>query len=144
MGGRNGNMAQIHFRRWQPTIKAWLLRQVLPASLARKSQSAWRSWSCLATGAFLRLWQINALGYNSDEAVYAGQGAAIAADPTLKEIFPVFRAHPLLFQFIVAITYRLFGVDDLCRAALVGCDRVESPSTLSICLESCCMGGRPA
>src|SRR6476659_6482651 len=44
----------------------------------------------LATGAFLRLWQINALGYNSDEAVYAGQGAAIAADPTLKEIFPVF------------------------------------------------------
>jgi hypothetical protein len=67
----------------------------------------------LATGAFLRLWQINALGYNSDEAVYAGQGAAIAADPTLKEIFPVFRAHPLLFQFIVATQYRLFGVNDL-------------------------------
>src|SRR6266496_1363481 len=62
---------------------------------------------------FLRLWQINALGYNSDEAVYAGQGAAIAADPVLKGIFPVFRAHPLLFQFIVAIQYRLFGVDDL-------------------------------
>src|SRR6266487_6096748 len=62
---------------------------------------------------FLRLWQINALGYNSDEAVYAGQGAAIAADPTLKEIFPVFRAHPLLFQFIVATQYRLFGVNDL-------------------------------
>jgi len=67
----------------------------------------------LAVGAFLRLWQINTLGYNSDEAVYAGQGAAIAADPTLKEIFPVFRAHPLLFQFIVAVQYRLFGVDDL-------------------------------
>jgi 4-amino-4-deoxy-L-arabinose transferase-like glycosyltransferase len=67
----------------------------------------------LAAGAFLRLWQLNALGYNSDEAVYAGQGAAIAADPTLKEIFPVFRAHPLLFQYIVAIPYRLFGVDDL-------------------------------
>jgi len=67
----------------------------------------------LATGAFLRLWEINALGYNSDEAVYAGQGAAIAADPTLKEIFPVFRAHPLLFQFIVATQYRLFGVNDL-------------------------------
>ncbi len=67
----------------------------------------------VATGAFLRLWQINYLGYNSDEAVYAGQGAAIAAAPILKDIFPVFRAHPLLFQFLVAIQYRLFGVDDL-------------------------------
>jgi hypothetical protein len=77
----------------------------------------------LGVGAFLRLWQINALGYNSDEAVYAGQGAAIAADPTLKEIFPVFRAHPLLFQFIVAIPYRLFGVNDLfgrLLSALIG------------------------
>jgi hypothetical protein len=77
----------------------------------------------LGVGAFLRLWQINALGYNSDEAVYAGQGAAIAADPTLKEIFPVFRAHPLLFQFIVAIPYRLFGVNDLSGrllSALIG------------------------
>src|SRR6266487_2358134 len=61
---------------------------------------------------FLRLWQINALGYNSDEAVYAGQGAAIAADPVLKGIFPVFRAHPLLFQFILAVGFR-FGVNDL-------------------------------
>jgi 4-amino-4-deoxy-L-arabinose transferase-like glycosyltransferase len=61
---------------------------------------------------FLRLWQINTLGYNSDEAVYAGQGAAIAADPVLKEIFPVFRAHPLLFQFVLAVGFR-FGVNDL-------------------------------
>src|SRR5688572_3098389 len=29
----------------------------------------------LAGGAFLRVWNLNALGYNSDEAVYAGQGA---------------------------------------------------------------------
>src|SRR5262245_4760768 len=38
----------------------------------------------IAIGAFLRFWQLNSLGFNSDEAVYAGQGAAIAADPTLK------------------------------------------------------------
>src|SRR5215213_448385 len=67
----------------------------------------------LAVGAFLRLWLINSLGYNSDEAVYAGQGAAIAADPTLKEIFPIFRAHPLLFQFILAIGFSTFGLSDL-------------------------------
>src|SRR6266542_6660030 len=66
----------------------------------------------VATGAFLRLWQINYLGYNSDEAVYAGQGAAIAQVPILKDIFPVFRAHPLLFQFIVALSYK-FGTNDI-------------------------------
>lgn len=66
----------------------------------------------LGVGAFLRLWQINNLGYNSDEAVYAGQAAAMAADPTLKAIFPVFRAHPLLFQFVLALSFS-FGVNDL-------------------------------
>ena len=57
-------------------------------------------------GAFLRLWQVGALGFNSDEAVYAGQAAAIAGDPALKGIFPVFRAHPLLYQFALAVLYR--------------------------------------
>lgn len=67
----------------------------------------------LVAGGALRLWQINSLGFNSDEAVYAGQGAAIAADPTLKEIFPMFRAHPLLFQFILSLGFRFTGVNDL-------------------------------
>ena len=67
----------------------------------------------IAIGAFLRMWQLNSLGFNSDEAVYAGQGAAIAADPTLKEIFPIFRAHPLLFQFVLALGFRFSGVSDL-------------------------------
>jgi len=65
--------------------------------------------SALAIGgaaAFLRLWQLNGLGFNSDEAVYAGQAAAIAGDPALKGIFPVFRAHPLLFQFVLAVLFR--------------------------------------
>jgi 4-amino-4-deoxy-L-arabinose transferase-like glycosyltransferase len=67
----------------------------------------------IAAGGFLRMWQINSLGFNSDEAVYAGQGAAIAADPTLREIFPIFRAHPLLFQFVLALGFRFAGVSDL-------------------------------
>jgi hypothetical protein len=65
-----------------------------------------------AVGAFMRLWQLGALGFNSDEAVYAGQAAAIAGDPALKGIFPVFRAHPLLYQFALAVLYR-WGSHDL-------------------------------
>jgi 4-amino-4-deoxy-L-arabinose transferase-like glycosyltransferase len=56
-----------------------------------------------AAGTGLRVWQLGALGFNSDEAVYAGQAAAIASDPDLKDIFPIFRAHPLLFQFVLAV-----------------------------------------
>jgi hypothetical protein len=61
----------------------------------------------MAAGAFLRIWQINAMGYNTDEAVYAGQAAAIAGVPVLKDIFPVFRAHPLLFQFVLSVIYKI-------------------------------------
>ena len=59
----------------------------------------------------LRLWGLNQVGFNTDEAVYSGQGAAIAGDPTLKAIFPIFRAHPLLFQFVLALIFH-FGVSD--------------------------------
>lgn len=69
----------------------------------------------VGAGAFLRLWEINRVGYNSDEAVYAGQAAAIAQDPNLKEIFPVFRAHPLLFQFVLALAFQSGTSDVLGR-----------------------------
>jgi 4-amino-4-deoxy-L-arabinose transferase-like glycosyltransferase len=63
-------------------------------------------------GTFLRLWQLNDLGFNSDEAVYAGQAASIAGHPEFTGIFPIFRAHPLLFQFVLALLYQ-GGVSDL-------------------------------
>jgi Dolichyl-phosphate-mannose-protein mannosyltransferase len=66
----------------------------------------------LSIALLIRVVYVNELGYNSDEAVYAGQGAAIAQVPVLKDIFPVFRAHPLLFQFLVALSY-LFGTNDI-------------------------------
>jgi dolichyl-phosphate-mannose-protein mannosyltransferase len=66
---------------------------------------------CIA-GALLRVWQIGRFGLNSDEAVYAGQGAAIAGVPELGDIFPIFRAHPLLFQLLVGLLYRA-GISDL-------------------------------
>lgn len=69
----------------------------------------------------MRVFYLGALGYNSDEAVYAGQAAAIAQDPVLSEIFPVFRAHPLLFQFVLSLFYSIFGVSDtLGRAVSAG------------------------
>ena len=66
----------------------------------------------LLVGIAVRLWGINSFGFNTDEAVYAGQAAAIAQDPDLKEIFPIFRAHPLLVQLLLAVTFT-FGVNDL-------------------------------
>ena len=66
----------------------------------------------LAAAAAVRLWQINALGFNSDEAVYAGQAAAMARVPYLKDLFPIFRAHPMLFQFILSLGFK-FGINDL-------------------------------
>jgi 4-amino-4-deoxy-L-arabinose transferase-like glycosyltransferase len=66
----------------------------------------------LLAAAAVRLWRLDAVGFNSDEAVYAGQAAALAGDPELSAIFPIFRAHPLLFHVALSGLYR-FGVDDL-------------------------------
>ncbi len=67
----------------------------------------------------LRLWQLDALGFNSDEAVYAGQAAALASDPALKNIFPIFRAHPLLFQWVMALAMGV-GVEGMGLRVLSG------------------------
>src|SRR5215211_4040937 len=69
----------------------------------------------LAAG--IRLWGLNQIGFNTDEAVYSGQAAAIAQAPVLKDIFPIFRAHPLLFQFVLALLFN-FGVSDLAARLL--------------------------
>lgn len=65
----------------------------------------------LGTGGFLRLWALGAVGFNSDEAVYAGQAASIAGDPALSSLFPIFRAHPLLFQTLLSLGF-VNGVSD--------------------------------
>jgi type IV secretory pathway TrbD component len=63
-------------------------------------------------GAGIRLWNINSVGLNSDEAVYSGQAAALAGDAGLQQFFAIFRAHPLLVQFMLSILYQ-FGVNDV-------------------------------
>lgn len=76
----------------------------------------WRQYVVLAgivtVGAILRVWNLTAVGYNSDEAVYAGQAAAIAGDHDLSKFFPIFRAHPMLFQASLSVFYQ-FGTSDL-------------------------------
>lgn len=67
----------------------------------------------------VRIAYLTALGYNSDEAVYAGQGAAIAQVPILTDLFPIFRAHPLLFQFLLALIYSVKTGDAVGRLASV-------------------------
>ena len=67
----------------------------------------------VAAAVILRVLYIDSLGVNSDEAVYAGQAASIARDDDLQPYFPIFRAHPLLFQVILSIPYELWGVSSL-------------------------------
>ena len=66
----------------------------------------------LAVGAAIRLVNINSIGLNSDEAVYSGQAAALSGDVGYQQFFAIFRAHPLLVQFLLAVLYQ-FGVNDV-------------------------------
>lgn len=75
-----------------------------------------------ALAAALRLWGLDSVGFNSDEAVYAGQAASIAGDSEITRYFPVFRAHPMLFQTALSLLYQ-GGVSDFAGrvlSALVG------------------------
>jgi 4-amino-4-deoxy-L-arabinose transferase-like glycosyltransferase len=65
----------------------------------------------LALATAFRFVALSREGFNSDEAVYAGTAASIAGDTSLSGLFPVFRAHPVLFQLLVSLVYRA-GVSD--------------------------------
>src|SRR5690242_400292 len=69
----------------------------------------------LVLAGVLRAWALGAVGFNSDEAVYAGQAAGLAGDPRTSALFPVFRAHPLVFQTTLSLVYRLGGGDVAAR-----------------------------
>jgi hypothetical protein len=66
----------------------------------------------VAVGATLRLFDLDRIGLNSDEAVYAGQSASLAGNPSFTDNFPVVRAHPLLFQLVASPFYRS-GIPDV-------------------------------
>ena len=78
--------------------------------------------SVVAVATALRISQLDRVGFNSDEAVYVGQAGSIANDPELEPFFPIFRAHPLLFQTVLSVGFRLGLPDGFERftAAVVG------------------------
>ncbi|MEU4569481.1 glycosyltransferase family 39 protein [Micromonospora sp. NPDC023956] len=72
-----------------------------------------------ALAAVVRAWQLDALGFNSDEAVYAGQAASLAGNPRYADLFPVFRAHPMLFQALLSPFFRVGEADVAGRVVVV-------------------------
>ncbi|MFG2057487.1 ArnT family glycosyltransferase [Micromonospora sp. NPDC048930] len=64
-----------------------------------------------ALALLIRVWRLDALGFNSDEAVYAGQAASLAGNPNYTPFFPVFRAHPMLFQALLSPFFRTGEAD---------------------------------
>ncbi|GGR98078.1 hypothetical protein GCM10010169_48330 [Micromonospora fulviviridis] len=99
-----------------------VLPPVAPSSVSRPGDTGqghgrrrWATPSALvaiaALALYLRVWQLDALGFNSDEAVYAGQAASLAGNPNYTPFFPVFRAHPMLFQTLLSPFFRTGEVD---------------------------------
>ncbi|HEU5271282.1 MAG TPA: glycosyltransferase family 39 protein [Jatrophihabitans sp.] len=57
-----------------------------------------------AVAVLFRFRDLGAVGFNSDEAVYTGTGASLAGNESMRALFPIFRAHPLLLQLAVSFT----------------------------------------
>ncbi|MHB9858737.1 ArnT family glycosyltransferase [Streptomyces sp. YIM S03343] len=92
-------------------------RHRLPARLIPKAVAAAPLTAILALATLLRFWDLNATGFNSDEAVYTGTAASLAGDPTLQQFFPVFRAHPLLLATLLSGVLGR-GIDDYSARAV--------------------------
>jgi 4-amino-4-deoxy-L-arabinose transferase-like glycosyltransferase len=87
-------------------------RPLASTSLAVDRLSVMTVVAAVAVGAIVRLVDLGAIGFNSDEAVYAGQAAALAGQTDFSKFFAIFRAHPLLVQFLLSIAFQ-FGVSDV-------------------------------
>ncbi len=114
------------------------------ARLRSRPQHARRYWqplvfdlailaTALISGSILRFLDLGRIGLNSDEAVYAGQAASLAGNPHFTGLFPVIRAHPLVFQVLISVFYQsgrpdvpgryvsaLFGVGTILLVYLLG------------------------
>lgn len=67
----------------------------------------------LVVAAIVRFWDLGGVGFNNDEAVYAGQAANLAGYEEFSKYFSVIRAHPLLYHASVAVVYFFTGVSDV-------------------------------
>lgn len=126
-GRRSSTLSARVSWRWQHGMDIWrLARARLRAARTRLSSSlvsvqsssivgsAWPSYRVMTAGAlaiaipaiWFRMVALDAVGLNSDEIVYGGQGASISGDAVLIKYFPIFRAHPLLFQTTLSLVFR--------------------------------------
>jgi dolichyl-phosphate-mannose-protein mannosyltransferase len=90
------------------------LRDRLMRQLSRPD--FWMLLGILAIASFTRLWNLGAIGFRGDEAVYAGQAAVIAGDDEMKRYFVLIsrgNSNFLLYQYVVALFYVIFGVGDV-------------------------------
>jgi len=67
----------------------------------------------------LRVADLGRVGFNSDEAVYSGQAAALIGDETMSQFFSIFRAHPLLLQTMLGGLFEVLGISDLAARLFV-------------------------
>lgn len=66
----------------------------------------------IALASIVRLWDLGGVGFNTDEAVYAGQSATLGGFEQFEKFFSIYRAHPLLLQFITSLLFVGFGISD--------------------------------
>lgn len=88
--------------------------------LGRRRPSQLLSWAALAVivgvGGVLRFWNLDRVGFRGDEAVYAGQAAVLSGVEDLQHWFILMsrgNSNFLLYQRIVSVAYRMFGVSDV-------------------------------
>ncbi len=94
-------------------------RGALPSTARARSRQVVAALVGIGAVALLaRAWRLDNLGFNSDEAVYAGQAASLAGNPGYVDMFPAFRAHPLLFQTVLSPFYRVGDVDVVGRVVV--------------------------
>jgi len=60
----------------------------------------------------VRVWDLGNIGFNNDEAIYSGQAATLAGYKEFGEHFSIYRAHPLLLQFMISILFGTVGISD--------------------------------
>jgi hypothetical protein len=95
---------------WRHLPTRSVMRTTLPVALV------------VVLAAVLRFWQLDRVGFNSDEAVYSGTAASLAGNDVLRTMFPVFRAHPLFLQILLSVGMHGTVSDWTARAitALIG------------------------
>ncbi|MGH9982264.1 MAG: ArnT family glycosyltransferase, partial [Nitrososphaeraceae archaeon] len=69
-------------------------------------------FSIFVIALIIRSYDLGGLALNNDEAIYAGQAASLANYSEYQDQFSLFRAHPLLLQFMISISFYFFGINE--------------------------------